>query len=1558
MSGPPGPSRSPYPFSPYQHIEKSPSNHSTNLGRASQPHAVVEAGLSRSTSSQAARSQSSSSQPRSQSRIRRSSTYRPSEAIDLTINKRDKGKGKQTEPIDLTLTDTDEEEEMNRAVSQGSSSGPIIMVDKNGVPISSRDKGKGKGRYKPEMVNGNSNKRSPSFHPGYSKSTPLNPHPQNGRSSSSQSLRTKSPYLSPNKPSTSRGLHRHEAIDIRFNSSASTSPVVHPKPLHPINDGNLSVNNTTDNARTSSKMSSSSSQPTTFPKRRLAKSTSSNSINLPSNQRSSSIIKSERAISSSPGKQKKMIAQPVMTRPGSTAEWEARIAERERQRPLNENTKAKSQEGSPSRIRTTTPMSRMNWEPMKMKRSISRESLALSSGSGSGSQNRVKNESPLKKTIPLPSVAESPPKPTIASSSQSKQTHPPAQSEATSTNAHIRPKTPTKPLTQQNLIKTTPQNFFVPRPNSEAGPSRPTHSPVKSKHFPPKHNEEELPYRPHIHLQPGTEQTRKPSRERPKPGAYTLPAIDADMNDWPRTESTHSAGGSKKRDDKEKKEKRRNITSSQKASSNKVPPNHTSTSKHAPIKPNTTPQNQQNGIISRTSSSTSSSLTPLSSPSSSPSSKNKRSDQKESSYKPSPVKSLSASPIKGRPFPRLFGDETPVSGVITPKKDNADSPKSEEKEKDQEKEKETDVDAETKVDIEDILADFADFDWAASDDEGSAKGSDEHTVEDGSNALKEEIPSNPALALSPSNPVHKSPTKQSSILQTKLPSSSQTRASPPTTPRSSQKRPHPSSSPTESRKRRNISERYDQFFEEQRAQEEKEKEEERERERQLEDGLKDLVGGGNGDEREEEDGGGDLDGFFDNIASSKPIVKSPIKPNMKSAILSRQQLRKAKIESEKAARRKAKLEAIERFAQAEKLEIQKLENKEFAKIVRGIKKNKDIDEFLKDRRSSGAYPTPDSGSDSPLSDLDDDEDGGSLDEMDVDLDHSFGLEGDLSLAQEEERNFNDLVDSLRRGGVGVDEGLIRDAKASIMVTPAEKEGLDWEGFWEVDPLRDQMKVIPFKIASEDPILQLICEMTQLPDPDLESLGNIVSSGVLSFVENGKRELANELFVNAISSSDPRWSAFARSRFIDLVQTKNYLQQEDVQTFLQSGIKLLCDLGARRSILSTLASKVEIDQVDNGKGVTTGREEACGMVCRILVTVNKSKGEKETGSIDATTDLQWIPILLLLSIDNTTSSALKRTINDTVQVLLIRLFSDADDVNRFVHTIARSIVTSSAIYTNAVKVAILDSLAQKSRECRLIYRWLAVEWLLPGTLIKVEQMDKTPSVPPIPYLLSSIGNLSIIIDPQTDDKTEPDWYEINHLITFLYGSVSDIDTLLEELGMDFGDTATTGAFGNKSIKDIMMECEIERVREGLRRIRDLISDQSNGTLKSTVKARLHQLYEIARLTLSLANKKRVRARRLGKGLKVGSKGQTRLDFSVKREKTDSQRDEGKVGGGGAVLEKKGLQDEVTRGVLVEKNDSNELREGGLGGVTMEKKDSNDSGSGSGKGEGEDVEMLLG
>lgn len=60
----------------------------------------------------------------------------------------------------------------------------------------------------------------------------------------------------------------------------------------------------------------------------------------------------------------------------------------------------------------------------------------------------------------------------------------------------------------------------------------------------------------------------------------------------------------------------------------------------------------------------------------------------------------------------------------------------------------------------------------------------------------------------------------------------------------------------------------------------------------------------------------------------------------------------------------------------------------------------------------------------------------------------------------------------------------------------------------------------------------------------------------------------------------------------------------------------------------------------------------------------------------------------------------------------------------------------------------------------------------------------------------------------------------------------------------------------------------------------VADQGDGSKKVTVKARLHQLLEITRLILEVVIMNKRSSKPLGKGLKKGKAGQSRLSFTRK------------------------------------------------------------------------------
>ncbi|WWC72567.1 uncharacterized protein I206_106529 [Kwoniella pini CBS 10737] len=1447
MSGPPGPSRLPSSTSP---TRPNLPLISTSREEAERFFAQLEASSDRKTSGPSDRKPflSNNSQNRvSQSFNQKSQASvikpRPDHLFTGSASLKP-NKGKQKEVIDLTLSDTDDE--------------VIIPLDSNMKPIVKMEKSRVSDRRESLASDHAGSSRFPEAE--NSQHRIKLPETQLGPTTS-----RKSPH-SITYNTNANGLSPQEAIDMR--SPPWNPPTISHVPLQLLGDGNSMVGRT----------------------KRAFSRTPSGSIPM----------------SFSPQKKRKIMPPQSEKHRMSKAEWDAAIDEKKR---LDDAKKA-----------MLISSQRANGERgISMSRSVSKESVKTAS------KSKAHLPSPLKTPMTLPSTTTSPSKnpspdshlgthpPSRATYPLSKPTEPLGSTSLTAVNF---------PSGSSNVPKSTP-NLFEPSKNyntsSQAGPSK-ILAPISNK---PRQvtstksqssSSQPMPKQPDGHV-------RTSSRPRPAPGAYTIPAADTPMDEWPRIDSTHSAGSSGTRrisggspiklKNNQTEQRKSTVARSTKKDLPKVFPAKStdatpdisrkshSINKQSQISP--TKLKSSNKRTPRTPGrddnssrrSTSSQLTPLPSRTASPAN-------------PSPVKSLSASPVKGRPFPRLLGDETPLP------KDRAPVVISESKETHQEEE----ADIKPLIDPDAIFAEFDDFKWTNDEEEPinhpGVSGTAAETVD-------QDI-------ITQTDSADSKPIQTDKVGEMSTPSETLT------TPRSAPEIKSASPPPVSPNKRDTEPDKWQQLLEERKAEEEQEKEAERERERRMEAEFQATMG----DKQDEGEGGasgesGDLTTFLDDINSkpnepTKLRSPSPIKPDFKSAVQSRSESNKAKKEYEKAAKRKAKLDAIHKAIQDENARKYKNENKEFAKILKGIDQSNEFDEvmndilasninanLLKDRKTvENAYPTPETdldvaGQRSGNTD-DESEEDYYIDPENLDrvLDDSFS-----------QRHINDpaklenMIHDLKTKGVGVDDNLVRDIKVGLKQQSLAESELSWEGFWEDDHPKpeqlNQRQFIPFDPSStvQDPILRVIIDMTSQSDSplDLEAVSTVVSSGTLQFVKEKRREIGLMLLNNAISSSDISWSYTARSAFIDLSQIQGYFQTADLYDFVEIGIATLLTLGARKTILGPVIKKTPIVEAESrSSGLSIIRETGCALICRIIIALTKSSSSKvETQSI-----LNWLPILLLLSVDSSTSSTLNRIIGDTIQILLLNSFDSSDDVFEQSRKIALSIASSSTTYPVVVKVAILESLGQRTNESSMVHKWLGMEFLSPGSL---DQTEDKPSVPPVRYLLSSIQSLSDEIRPMLSadntDKEEPNYDHINNRVTFLYAAMSDMAGLVKEMNIDFEDNID-------NVKELIENCEVERVREGLRKCRDLLSDQSNGTLKAVVKARLHQLYEITRLTLTLEIKKNIRSNRLGKNLKVGSKGQTQLNF-------------------GKIIQNVEAESQV--------------------GIEMERKNSIN-------GEGEDVEMLLG
>ncbi|AGV15343.1 hypothetical protein, variant [Cryptococcus neoformans var. grubii H99] len=679
----------------------------------------------------------------------------------------------------------------------------------------------------------------------------------------------------------------------------------------------------------------------------------------------------------------------------------------------------------------------------------------------------------------------------------------------------------------------------------------------------------------------------------------------------------------------------------------------------------------------------------------------------------------------------------------------------------------------------------------------------------------------------------------------------------PQTPHSTQKRATPKeSSPTNSAKKRKLQvDKYAKMLEEMRALEQAEKEEERRKEEEEKRKMDQLLGAA---DDVEEEGQGNVADMLQAIAN-----RSPQKPSSTSSfqdvVQSRQKARNERQEAirkrkeEKEQKRRGRKEKEKKEAAAKQaVQERKAADKHLQSIFKGIKAGDDLEEALKDieedekvETEGGTYPTPDE----EISDTDDeintDDELGGADEED-EFGFGFDLDGDYDL--------DELAGRMRAKGMTIEDELLRDAKVK------DDQGMDlaWEGFWESKKqARDKVERLPkLEIEGGDEIIQELRHSIEAED--VTGLISLLASGILLQIDSQYEMAIGEwLWQCALSSSHPQLFSVATEVFL---QWNSSRETGMTATLSTQVLSLLFRAGARKNILSRLGLTNDLSPITTVRK----RESICVVSCRLIETrINAA-----SSTVDNTALQTIIPVLLLLFIDKSSSTAVRQHINEAISVIL----NHAARVNpvNYARIAAKQIVKGAEPYGDDVRAAMLKALGQMTHLTREVHKWVGMEYISPGTLARMDQLSEPLPAPAVPHLLAPIQSLHESLRPPPG--VEIDWNAKNFFITFLYAAIADIKGLVDihPIKMD----------SIKNVKELMMTHPVEDLRGLIRLCRDRISDQGDGSKKVTVKARLHQLLEITRLVLEATIQRKRSSKPLGKGLKKGKGGQSRLSFKRK------------------------------------------------------------------------------
>ncbi|XAO22263.1 hypothetical protein I312_101032 [Cryptococcus bacillisporus CA1280] len=715
-----------------------------------------------------------------------------------------------------------------------------------------------------------------------------------------------------------------------------------------------------------------------------------------------------------------------------------------------------------------------------------------------------------------------------------------------------------------------------------------------------------------------------------------------------------------------------------------------------------------------------------------------------------------------------------------------------------------------------------------------------------------DLPATPpkrSLSKPPSSTLSPSRLAQSLVSPSKRPISQ--------TPHNAQKRATPmESSPTTSAKKRKLQvDKYAKMLAETKALEQAEKEEHKRKEEEEKRKIDELLGA---TDDVEEEGHGNVAEMLQDIANRSP-QKFSSTSSLPDIVQSRQKARKERQEAirkrreEKEQQRregkeKRRKEALAKQAAHER----KAADKHLQSILKGIKAGDDLEEALKDIEEDGKvetegdmYPTPDTDISNTDDEVNTDDELGGTDEED-NLGFDFDLDGEYDL--------DELAGRMRAKGMEVDDEMLKDAK----VKDDQDMDLAWEGFWEnKEQAEDTAERLPkLEIEGGDEIIQELGHSIEAED--VIGLTSLLASGILLQIDS-QYEIAigQWLWKCALSISCPQLLFVATEIFFQWSDNRETGMTATLSTQVFS---LLSRAGARKNILSLLGSTGDLDPITTIRK----RESICVLSCRLI----ESKINVVPGTVDNTTLQAIIPVLLLLFIDRSSSAALRKHIHAAVNAILTHS-ARVDPIN-YARIAAGQIAKCAEPYGDDVRAAVLKALGQMTFFTREVHKWVGMEFISPGTLASMNQLSEPLRTPAVPHLLTPIQALHESLRPPLG--VEIDWNAKNYFITFLYAAIADIKGLVDihPITMD----------SMKNVKELMMTHPVEDIRGLIRLCRDRISDQGDGSKKVTVKARLHQLLEITRLILEVAIMNKRSSKPLGKGLKKGKAGQSRLSFTRK------------------------------------------------------------------------------
>jgi hypothetical protein len=176
-------------------------------------------------------------------------------------------------------------------------------------------------------------------------------------------------------------------------------------------------------------------------------------------------------------------------------------------------------------------------------------------------------------------------------------------------------------------------------------------------------------------------------------------------------------------------------------------------------------------------------------------------------------------------------------------------------------------------------------------------------------------------------------------------------------------------------------------------------------------------------------------------------------------------------------------------------------------------------------------------------------------------------------------------------------------------------------------------------------------------------------------------------------------------------------------FFESICSIWIALGARKQFFPKSKSADTLFPT----AITLDRQEASSLICELIRL--RITYETKRGFVDVSTIRNFIPLLLLLAVDPSTSPALRRTIDDTLAKIWVESAFVYEDIGRresFITDgsgfIALDILEHTESLPMFVKAQVLVAIGHATFESRSVSRWYAAGLLLPGSLKELNKVS--------------------------------------------------------------------------------------------------------------------------------------------------------------------------------------------------------------------------------------------